>query len=104
MQMTVVEIEGRADSLVQDQSSLTLDLTRVPPDPVKIILSLPEDALNTLLLILMATVEAVSASCQQEYHQRRQYCLCHFVTKLHRESDPNLLIIDCVVLFPRTAK
>ena len=65
VQMTVVEIEGGAHSLVLDQSSLTLHLPCVPPDPetVKIILSVSEDALNTLLLIHMTTVEAISASC-----------------------------------------
>ena len=65
MKMTVVEIEGRADSLVLDQSSLTLHLTCVPPDPetVKIILGVSEDALDSLLLVYMATVEAVSAAC-----------------------------------------
>ena len=65
MKMTVVEIEGRADSLVLDQSSLTLHLPCVPPDPetVKIILRVSEDALNSLLLVHMATVEAVSPAC-----------------------------------------
>ena len=66
MKMTVVEIEGRADSLVLDQSSLTLHLTCVPPDPeaVKtVILGVSEDALDSLLLVHMATVEAVSAAC-----------------------------------------
>ena len=65
MKMTVVEIEGRADSLVLDQSSLTLHLPCVPPDPetVKLILCVSEDALDSLLLVHMATVEAVSATC-----------------------------------------